>query len=318
MARTSGREVLARAAELSRRGEPYALATVVWRRAPTSAKAGDRALVTPGGELFGWIGGGCSEPAVIKECLRALRDGTPRLLRLGPSDELPMARPGEVVVPIGCASEGALEVFVEPHLSRTHVAIVGDAPAAKALERLARGVDFDVSLIERDAVGGLDLGRADVGAASYVVVATLGRYDEEALEAALGTPAAYVALVGSRKRAAAVLETLRASGVPEEDLERVRAPAGLDLGPIRHEEIGIAILAEIVKLRAQRHAVEAAGEPASARSSEGVAIDPVCGMSVEIGAARYTTERDGRIWYFCCDGCRRRFESEPARSAGNG
>lgn len=321
MARTKGREVLRRAAQLSERGEPYALATVVWRRAPTSAKAGDRALVTANGELFGWIGGGCSEPAVIKECLHALAEGTPRLLRLGPPDELPVARPGDVVVTIGCASEGALEVFVEPQLSRTHLLIVGDSPAAAALERLARAIEFEVSRIEHGSAGELDLRTADVGEASYVVVATLGRFDEEALEAALETPAGYVALVGSSKRAAAVLETLRASGVSEEDLSRVRAPAGLDLGPIRHEEIAVAILAEIVKLRAERvarSAAHAAGGSTPARASEDVAVDRVCGMSVEIETARFTTKRDGRTWYFCCDGCRRRFESEPARYAGAG
>jgi xanthine dehydrogenase accessory factor len=279
---------------------------------------GDRALVTAAGELFGWIGGGCSEPAVIKECLRALAEGTPRLLRLGPPGELPEARPGEVVRPIGCASEGALEVFVEPHLPRTHLVIVGDAPVAETLERLARAMDLDVSRVECDGDRTLDLRGANVGAASYVVVATLGRYDEAALEAALGTPTGYVALVGSRKRAASVLESLRASGVREQDVGRVRAPAGLDLGSIRHEEIAVAILAEIVKLRAERAAASGAEATADPLASPAEAIDPVCGMGVEIETARHMAERDGRTWYFCCDGCRRRFENEPARYASAG
>jgi len=310
---SDGREVLDRAAQLQAQGEPYALATVVWRRSPTSAKVGDRALVTADGELFGWIGGGCSEPTVIKECLRALAEGTPRLLHLGPAGRLPEARAGMVVHPIGCASEGALEVFVEPHLPRTHVVIVGDAPVADALERLARAMEFHVARPQPDAAGGLDLRATGVGATSYVVVATLGRYDEAALEAALGTAAGYVALVGSRKRATAVLDTLRASGVPDEELERVRAPAGLDLGPIRHEEIAVAILAEIVKLRAERAARSDAGAEEEAASVSAEVIDPVCGMTVEVAGARHTTERDGRTWYFCCDGCRRRFESEPTK-----
>ena len=313
----SASELRTRAAALEAEGRPYALATVVWRQAPTSAQVGDRALVTSGGELLGWIGGGCSEPAVIEECLRALKEGTPRLLHLGPPDRLPESRGGMVIRPIGCASEGALEVFVEPHFSPTHLVIVGDAPAAHALERLALAIDFDVSRIEGDAGADLNLRGGDVGAASYVVVATMGRYDEAALEAALATPAGYVALVGSRKRAAAVLDTLRASGLREEELERVRAPAGLDLGPIRHEEIAVAILAEIVKLRAERAAQPVEGE-VEATASPAKSIDPVCGMSVEVAGARYTTERDGRTWYFCCDGCRRRFESEPARYVGAG
>lgn len=308
-----GQEVLERAAELSSRGEPYALATVVWRRSPTSAKAGDRALVTADGEMLGWVGGSCSRPIVIKECLRALAEGTPRLLHLGPPDQLPEARTGEVVCPIGCASEGALEVFVEPNLTRTHLVIVGEAPVAEALERLARAIDYDVRRIEGDEGGSPDLRQAEVSSTSYVVVATMGRYDESALESALQTPAGYVALVGSRKRAATVLETLRSSGVSEEDLLRVHAPAGLDLGPVRHEEIAVAILAEIVKLRAER-----AVRPAAALSQQAGAVDPVCGMTVDVATARFTLQRGDRTWYFCCDGCRRRFEVEPHRYAPAG
>lgn len=306
-------EVLERAAELSSRGESYALATVVWRRPPTSAKAGDRALVTADGELVGWIGGSCSRPIVVKECLRALAEGTPRLLHLGPPDQLPKARTGEVVCPIGCASEGALEVFVEPNLSRTHLVIIGEAPVAEALERLAGAIDYDVSRIQGDAGSAPDLRGAEVGPASYVVVATLGRYDEAALESALATPAGYVALVGSRKRAATVLETLRSSGVTEDDIQRVHAPAGLDLGPVRHEEIAVAILAEIVQLRAERAARPAFEVSGAGPSPEAEAVDPVCGMTVEIATARFTTRHAGRTWYFCCDGCRRRFEAEPDR-----
>jgi len=129
----------------------------------------------------------------------------------------------------------------------------------------------------------------------------------------LATPAGYVALVGSRRRAATVLETLRASGVGEDDVQRVHAPAGLDLGPVRHEEIAVAILAEIVKLRAERSAGPAVEATRAAPSPEVEAVDPVCGMTVEIATARFTTRHEGRTWYFCCDGCRRRFEAEPDR-----
>lgn len=305
------REVWRRAAQLSERRVPYALATVVWCRAPTSAKPGDRALVTADGSIEGWIGGGCSEGAVVRECLRALREGSPRLLHLGPADRLPAERPGVTIAPIGCASEGELEVYVEPHVPRPHLVAIGDSPVAETLAEMARALEFDVTT--RAAPGSdrapLDLAEAGVDAGSYVVVATRGRWDESALVAALATEASYVALVASRKRAAAVLEELRRSGVPEERLGRIRSPAGLDLGHIEDREIAVAILAEIVREKAAARS----GGAEEAPTAPIEAIDPVCGMTVNVATAEFTADWDGRTYYFCCDGCRRRFEREPER-----
>ncbi len=310
------REVLAEAAKLAARGEPYVLATVVWRRAPTSAVPGAKALITADGRLRGWIGGGCSEPVVIREALRALEEGTPRLLHLAPPEELSAARAGVVLAPIGCAGEGALEVFVEPHVERSRLFVIGGAPVAETLAAMAGALGFDVQaldpgeggggLADQGVAGQLDLEAAGAGPTSFIVVATLGRYDEAALEAALATEAGYVGLVGSRKRAESVLDSLRSSGVNQEQLARVRAPAGLDLGRISHEEIAVAILAEIVQIKA---AARAGLPPVS--GAEG--LDPVCGMSVAVATATFTAERDGRTYYFCSDGCRRRFAAEPTR-----
>ena len=315
------REVLAEAAKLAARGEPYVLATVVWRRPPTSAVPGAKALITADGRLHGWVGGGCSEPVVIREALRALEEGTPRLLHLAPPEELSGARAGVVLAPIGCAGEGALEVFVEPHVERSRLFVIGGAPVAETLAAMAGALGFDVQaldpgegggLADQGVAGHLDLEAAGAGGAggagptSFIVVATLGRYDEAALEAALATEAGYVGLVGSRKRAASVLDSLRSSGVNEEQLARVRAPAGLDLGRISHEEIAVAILAEIVQIKAAARA----GLPPVSGAEE---LDPVCGMSVAVARATFTAERDGHTYYFCSDGCRGRFAAEPAR-----
>jgi xanthine dehydrogenase accessory factor len=297
-------DVLRLAAELSARGEPFVLATVVWRRAPSSGKEGATALITADRRVRGWLGGACAEPTVVREALKALEEGSPRLLFLGPPEELEgRARDGVVTVPIACQSEGALEVYVEPVLPQPQIVAIGRSPVAGALAALATGLGWRSLLVE----GSADF-EADVDERSYVVVATQGHFDEDALGHALATPAAYVGLVASRKRADAVLGYLRDRGVADEALARVHAPAGLDLGHVSTDEIAVAILAEIVQLRAAGSL-----EPATVAEKRHEEIDPVCGMTVDVADARYRTVHDGHTYYFCSAGCLESFESDPAR-----
>jgi xanthine dehydrogenase accessory factor len=299
-------DVLELAASLSARGEPFVLATVVWRRAPSSGKEGATALITPDRQVRGWLGGACAEPTVVREALRALEEGTPRLLFLGSPEELEgHERDGVVTIPIACQSEGALEVYVEPVPPQPQLVAIGRSPAAKALAALASGLGWRSVLIEEsgDIAG-------DVDERSYVVVATQGHFDEEALERALATPAAYVGLVASRKRAEAVLGYLQDRGVSEEALARVHAPAGLDLGHVATDEIAVAILAELVQLRAAGALEAGVGGASAPRHEE---LDPVCGMTVDVADARYRTVHEGRTYYFCSAGCLESFESEPAK-----
>ena len=313
-------EVLQLAAELSARGEPYVLATVVWRRAPSSGKEGATALITPDRTVRGWIGGACAEPTVVREALKAIEEGSPRLLFLGPPNELEAhTRDGVVSVPIACQSEGALEVYVEPVLPQPQLVAIGRSPAALALTRLARGLGWRTLAVddggavgshEADAViTSLDLG--DVDERSFVVVATQGHYDEDALERALATPAVYIGLVTSARRAEAVLGYLRDRGVTGDQLARVHAPAGLDLGHIATDEIAVAIIAEIVSLRAAGELDAPTSVEASTPRHE--EIDPVCGMSVDVAGARYRTSHEGRTVYFCSAPCLEAFEQDPAR-----
>lgn len=316
-------EVLELANDLARRGEPFVLATVVWRRAPSSGKEGSTALVTPDRRVRGWLGGACAEPTVIREALKALEEGTPRLLFLGPPEELAArGREGVVTVPIACQSEGALEVYVEPVLPQPHLVVIGRSPAVGTLASMAgvlgwRTVVVDDGGFAQDYPGAgavvttLDLEQADVNDRSIVVVATQGHYDEAALEAALATPAPYVGLVASRKRAESVLGYLRDRGVSDEQLARVHAPAGLDLGKVAHEEIAVAILAELVRERAA--GALAAAAPAEIPRHE--ALDPVCGMTVDVADAKYSSAFEGTTYYFCSAGCLHRFEEDPARFA---
>jgi xanthine dehydrogenase accessory factor len=299
-----GVDLAAEEAVLVGRREPYARVTVVWSRSPVSARAGDTALVTVDGRLRGWVGGSCAEPIVVREALAALSEGTPRLLHLAPPGELPPAREGLVVAPVTCASEGSLEVFVDPRLPAPHLVAVGRSPLVEALATMAGAVGFDVTVFEReDGQGEVDLAKAGAGPDAFVVVATMGRYDEDAVEGALACGARYVALVASERRAATVL-----AGLPEDDRWRVHAPAGLDLGDVPHIEIAVAILAQIVAEKARSKPVFVAPREAT----EETAVDPVCEMTVEPATAADRWEYGGVTYWFCASGCRRRFERDPA------
>ena len=312
-------DLLELGATLSRRGEPFVLATVVWSRAPSSGKPGSTALITRAGSIHGWLGGACAEPTVIRESLKAIAEGSPRMLFLGTPEELEAAeaRAGMIQIPIACQSRGALEVYVEPVLPSPHLVVIGRSPAVDALARMADAlgwrsvvVDDGGRVDEHDApsvLTSLDLAAADVGPGSFVVVATQGHYDEDALTRALETPAGYVGLVASRTRAESVLGYLRDRGVSDDALARVRAPAGLDLGHIPNQEIAVAILAELVQLRAAGEL-----EPAPAAEARHEEIDPVCGMTVDVATARYATTHNGRTYHFCSAGCLERFTADPA------
>lgn len=257
------KDLLELAHEFRHGGEAFALATVVWRRAPSSGKVGYKALVTSNGDVSGWVAGACTEPLVVRQSMKALADGEPRLLLIGaPEDLETRARDGLLTFPTSCASEGALEIYIEPHLPTPQLVIVGRSPVVDTMATLANGLGWRTVIVDDE--GGslsdhsvadevwnsLDFSEQGVNSGSYVVVATLGHYDEDALEAALGTDAAYIGLVASKKRAGAVLEFLRGNDIPEDQLARIKAPAGLDLGRIKHEEMAVAVIAEIVQIKA--------------------------------------------------------------------
>lgn len=318
---TEGWDVLEHALELSRRGEPFALATVVWRRGPSSGKEGYRAVITPSGQVHGWIGGACAEPVVVRESRGALEEGTPHLVFLGTPDELEAAhREGVTTVPIACQSEGALEVYIEPVLPKPHLVVVGRSPMVTALASMAESIGWDTVVVDPDGgtqedhpaagrvVSGLDLGEAGVSERSMVIVGTQGHHDEEAVEQALGAGPAYLGLVASRQRSESVLGYLRDRGFAEDALAQVEAPAGLDLGKVTHREIAVAVLADLVQRRAAgRLATGAAAEVPEVEE----AVDPVCGMTVEVASARHQAEHEGVTYYFCCPGCRKVFQDEP-------
>ena len=245
-----------------------------------------------------------AEPVVIREAHRVMEEGTARLLLLGTPEQFGAAVPdGMTVIPISCQSEGALEVYIEPVLPVPHLVIVGDSPMTRTLASLAGALGWRTDLIR-----GPDFTPEAADARSMIVVATQGHDDEDVLERAVAVRPAYLGLVGSRRRGATVLGYLADRGVPRDQLDRVRVPAGLDLGPTTHQEIAVAILAELVQLRASG----ALAGPYERRPATESALvtDPVCGMAVSADSSR-PVRYEGTDYYFCCAGCRQAFEQDP-------
>lgn len=332
--------ILRRAAELTAAGRPFALATVVAVVRPTSARPGARGIVHPDGKIEGWVGGSCAQPIVVKEALAALVDGQPRLLRIAKEPPSASRRADGVIdYVMTCHSGGTLEIAVEPIVPAQELWVAGTTPIAAALVALGAAAGFRVTVVDPVA------DPADFPAAErvyraahfrsleparppFVVVASQGVWDEEAVEAALRGEVAYVGLVASPTRAAAVRSYLREVGVPEERVAALRAPAGLDLGAETPEEIAISILAELVQVRRGRAPFVAAPGPATVAGTrapgtadavasrspvdEIVLVDPVCGMTVERDRARHLAEYDGVVYAFCSLTCRTRFVRDPA------
>lgn len=324
-------DLLQQAADLKGRGEPFVLATVVACKPPTSAKPGAKAIVKANGAFTGWVGGSCAQPVVTSEALKALEDGQPRLLLLTPNPE-PGAEPveGVVTVPMTCQSEGTLEIYVEPFLPKPELIIIGQSPMARSLAILGKALGFSVCACDPagtkelfpDAdtvVEDVDSLKARISHKSLVVVATMGHYDEEALEIVLGSAARYIGLIASPKRGKAVFQYLREKGVPAKELQQVKYPAGLNIGAATAEEIALSILAEIVQvIRAEGEAPQAGPRGQVGPAAPQEATDPVCGMTVNAADARYVSSHNGATFYFCCIRCKETFDQEPSNYIRSG
>ncbi|MFF2243580.1 XdhC family protein [Arthrobacter sp. NPDC058130] len=323
---TAAGTLAARADELASRREPFVHATVVRAQRPTSAHAGDTALVLPTGEIQGFVGGNCVEASVREYSLQVLASQEPLLLRVLPGEPSRTAEEGAVEVSNPCLSGGAIEIFLQPRIPAPRVLVVGTSPVAQALATLGSGVGLEVELADGESAD-------PQGDDAALIVASHGRAEEGALEAALRAGVPYVALVASKTRGAAVLESL---DVDDALRRRVFTPAGLQLGARTPGEIALSILAQLVGERSKARrtappvapaaaAVSTGSEsaPAESRDSESgtlgsgpaSAIDPVCGMSVPAIESSLHVDHNGVTVYFCSPGCRVAFRKDPERYA---
>jgi xanthine dehydrogenase accessory factor len=241
------------AAELSAQRKTFAIATVVRVEGSSSARLGSKAIIDDQGKILqGWVGGGCAESAVRSTALECIKREEPQLITLNMQDE---------VLGVGMPCGGMMDVYVEPVVPQPELLIAGHGRIAETLAALAHWMNFSVTVndpaadrasfptADRIVTRDFDLADARIDARTYVVIATLHKNDHLWLKRALESEAGYVALVASAHRSALVLDYLRLEGVPAEQLERVWAPAGLDLGAATPEEIALSIMSQIVLVR---------------------------------------------------------------------
>lgn len=261
-----GRDIMDHMAELKSAGEPFAVATVVRTVSVTAAKAGAKAVIRADGSISdGWIGGGCARGAVLKAAREALADGQPRLVSVSPEDVLKErgvvagdTKDGIKFARNMCPSQGTMDIFVEPVLPRPVLTVCGSSPVALALLDLAPRFGFAVTacapVVEHSAyppdlpvIDGYALPKIAANS-HYVVVATQGNGDDAALRGVLASDAGFTAFVGSRRKMASLRAALR-STAPQDRLDALQAPAGLDLGAITPDEIALSILAAMIRHR---------------------------------------------------------------------
>ncbi|HWS31265.1 MAG TPA: XdhC family protein [Actinoplanes sp.] len=299
-----------RARELTAARRPFVHATVVRAQEPTSARAGDDAVILSDGSIEGFVGGVCAETSVRAAAMDTLRNGDTMLLRVLPEEsaEFPAA-PGALVVVNPCHSGGAIEIFLRPVLPKPLIGVSGTSPIGRAVTALAEFLDFQVT----DSYQG----------AAAVVVAGLGRDEEKAIRSALDAGVPLIALVASHTRSVILLDAM---GLSAGERARIRPHAGIAIGARTPKEIALSVLAEIVReLRdgglepavASHAGTEAAPEfvagptlpvgPATSPSLAVTVVDPVCGMTVVVGPDTEHGVVDGQDFWFCCPGCRKKY-----------
>jgi xanthine dehydrogenase accessory factor len=312
-------EILEMARELNDRHEPYALITVVRAVAPTSTYLGAQAIVLADGTLHGWIGGGCAKDVVIGAAQSAIGKGEPKLVRISndriqPEDDIEQHT-------MSCASNGTIELFIQPYSPRNALCVLGSTPAADEARFLAERLRIRLADSPDEA--------------PVVLVATQGQGDEDALERALKSPAAQVLMIASRRKAERLREVMRMRGVDDAQLARLTAPAGPDAGAKTPGEIAlVAIVGVLAFLRghAQLPAIQQAQpvaadapvlgpqQPSSHTEVDAAPpgakfVNPVCGMAVDTATPKHIEKYEGVAYYFCCDGCLTTFRQNPAKYA---
>jgi len=317
--------------ELRKRNEPFVTATVVRREVPSSGKSGDKAIIDKFGKMTGWIGGGCVKGIILKEADDAIKSGKSRLVKVGKSLST-LKQEGVVDYKMTCMSEGTVEVFIEPVLPSPHLVVIGKTAIAKALVKIARTAGFRITVVAADItpqtfekvdelITQINLDQVKLFSSSSIVVCTQGEQDEETLEQVLQKNCSYIGFVASRKKKSGVFEYLLQQGMDQKKLDEVHSPAGIDIAAKRPEEVAISIIAEIIRVHNNKpeHAESFidTGENVDSEIQNDIKpsyyINPVCGVPVDKNSPKHIIEYQGEKVYFCCDGCKVKFEAEPTR-----
>ena len=297
--------------ELTRLQQPHAWITVIAVNGPSSSYVGAQAIVKPDGAMTGWIGGGCVQSAARAAALRAITAATPQRLRLSNTRDSSEAVD---VRPMACASNGEVELFIQPAAVAPRLRIYGKTPIVRIAAWLAKEMDFDpLTDDEAEDVDASTLSGDAPDRETYALVATQGDGDELALEAALRTRARAVLVIASPRKSERLRKAMELRGIARERLDVICAPAGPYIGAITPNEVALGAIAGLVSIRRGHTNIGGATQDSAAPSSAQALgyINPVCGAVVDPARALSSITLRGQTHYFCCQGCRTEFERDP-------
>ena len=303
-------------------GEEFAVAQVIWREAPSSGKPGDKAIILKDGTMIGWIGGGCVKGIAIKEAHEAIRENKSRLVRINPDEVNGEEDSNHKTYRMTCHSGGTMELFIEPITPNPQLIIVGKSNIARALSKLAIATNLRVHVLSNDVNKGMfpgvkniydrvDFSKINIDKNTFIVVATQGEDDEESIRKALETSCNYVGFISSLRKSVKIKEYLEQTELSANRINELKTPVGMDINAKLPEEIAISILAEIVELfRDPNRKVDNESDTVI---DDDTYINPVCGVSVSKKDAKHVLEYGAHTVYFCCDGCKVSFDTEPKK-----
>ena len=303
---------------LKNQRETFATAMVVQHGNPISGKTGDKAIIRVDGSIHGWIGGGCTHPIVIEEALSLMEAGESRLITIDPESRF--AQVAEVKhFQMNCHSGGSLSIYIEPVYPKPQIVVMGDSSVGQSLLQLSSNLGYETIWVSesQSSAGeksadrnhqGFDMKTINHRGRSFLIVCTQGEGDREALKAAMDTSPDYLAFVGSRRKTVTLKKELAEEGVCSRKLEKMVNPAGLDIKARTPQEIALSILAEIVQNLRSR---ETNQDDKPEETAYEKVNDPVCGMTVNVSSAKFSSLFEDQIYYFCCSGCKTRFGKSP-------
>ncbi len=244
--------------ESIQQNRPAAVATIVKTMGSSPRDVGSKMLVYTDGSIVGSVGGGVMEARVIEAAKESIREGKPRYLDMTLSNE-------ERGDPLICGGE--MGIFIEPLVVTPTLVIVGGGHIGAACAELAKFLGFRVVMIDdraelltRERIPGADelhsgdmaeeLAKLDITPQTYVVLVTRAHTtDAPVLRVLVDKPAAYIGMLGSKRRVLTVFDMLKQEGVDERAFKRIHAPIGLPIGAETPQEIAVSILSEIIKQR---------------------------------------------------------------------
>jgi xanthine dehydrogenase accessory factor len=313
-------EILLRQFKLGSEEKPFVLVGVIKTEGPTAIKAGNKALILANGSVEGWIGGHCTEDEIVKNAQECLRDGSTRFLNLT------------------TCQGGRMDVYLEPYLPKRRLIIFGHVPIVEALAKLGKSLNFSVTVVDKkeskkekpqevadSVLESLDtntfLGKSTDQ--TYAVVATMGEFDLEHVKQLCSLNLPYIGVVAGKKRSAEIYSYLKSQKTPEEQTEKIKAPAGIYIRAITAEEIALSIMAEIIEVARSKDnkdlrelSLKGSNQNNLQISPEkeklAVLLDPVCGMTVDAGSD-FHSNLSGQIVYFCCSSCKESFDRDPQK-----